>query len=230
MNPGRRRRYGVRRGAKGLLELALTEDSHRVVPILLKTLDCPDKLIMAAMEEEGKERVKSRENRTEIVKALLSHKGENMSNRKGTLLGLAVDQANADLVSFLLESDANLDVPDQSIITAAEQSQTEVVKPLWKRKGKSSTIKWDNHQNRDEFRKQGFELVKAAARDGHTEIVELFFTNMGRNVDALRGHILTVAAISGLDNIVGFLLENDTFYQGTTAREEALVAIPPWLP
>ncbi|KAJ3091964.1 hypothetical protein HK102_012124 [Quaeritorhiza haematococci] len=298
--------------AKGLLELALTENSHRVVPILLKTLDCPDKLIMTAMEEEGKKRVKSRENRTEIVKALLSHKGENTSIRKGTLLSLATEQANADLVSYLLESDSSLHVPDQSIITAAEKSQTGLVKALLKGNGKSSTIRRDsllriatssgngdlvaflfetaNDEQRqsllacsdelvmaaakdghtkivepilknkggsavqwdtllgiaassgntdmvallfetadDDQRKSllacSDELVIAAAKDGHTEIVELFFHNMGRNVDALRGQILTVAAISGYENVVKFLLKNDTVYQNTTMREEALVAM-----
>ncbi|KAJ3087401.1 hypothetical protein HK102_011179, partial [Quaeritorhiza haematococci] len=86
---------------KGLLEMAVEKNASCVLLLLLKTLDCPDELIMMAVKRHH----------TEVVMALLNHKCENTSIRKETVLVAALQNKCDRLVFSLLESNAESGLP-----------------------------------------------------------------------------------------------------------------------
>ncbi|KAJ3082002.1 hypothetical protein HK102_001982 [Quaeritorhiza haematococci] len=121
-------------GETGLLETAMIVNAYRVVPTLAETLDVSDSILLTAIHVTH--------NHPDIAKTLLRHTSENTSIPKETLLAVAVNVGNVDVVSCLLESDTNLDVSDETIIAAAEAGHTGLVKTLLKYSGKSSTVEW----------------------------------------------------------------------------------------
>ncbi|KAJ3087403.1 hypothetical protein HK102_011181 [Quaeritorhiza haematococci] len=118
------------KGGMGLLLMAVLRDSPGVVPILLKTLDCSDEHLMAAL-------IRSR---TEIIKTFLSHKGGNISISKEKLLFTAVEYRYEELVTSLLESDPNLRVSDDCIFVAAQRGCTGIVKALFNHNRRRSVV------------------------------------------------------------------------------------------
>ncbi|KAJ3075150.1 hypothetical protein HK102_005671, partial [Quaeritorhiza haematococci] len=205
---------------KGLLELAVEKNATDVLPILLNTLNCPDELIVTAIEIH----------RTNMVQTLLNQKSEITSVQKEMLLVAAVENKCYGLVSSLLESDANLDFPDELIVTAAKTgAHPEMVKMLLRHKGASSAalvaflFEAANDDQRQSLCDIPDELVTTAAEKGDVEIVVLLLKNMRKDSDALCGQILSRAVMSGDSYLLDAFLRNSGGVFSKTALSQVLV-------
>ncbi|KAJ3081750.1 hypothetical protein HK102_002160 [Quaeritorhiza haematococci] len=177
------------RGDKGLLETVVTKKASSVVPILLKRLDCPDELIATALGVKY------------FTKTFLEHKGANTSITKEELLVLAVKIGNGPLISYLLNSNPNINVPDEALFAAAIERSPMYVITLLRHQLRAehrSPVPWDS-------------LFKIAASKADMDMLQLMFraesksdqkqANLDQILDCANGAVLEAAGQGNMEMV-----------------------------